>query len=55
MQRGFFHGGGPGLEIGGHIVPPTETGWEYPAGRRDRVCVTSDLMQAVCCARHERG
>jgi hypothetical protein len=52
----FFHGGVSGLEIGTHLLPPTETGWEETAGiREDRVYVTTSLMQAVCCARLEHG
>ena len=54
MRRVFFHGGVGDLPVGGFILPPCETG--YPNGdREDRVYVTTDLMQAINCARIMHG
>jgi hypothetical protein len=54
MRRYFFHGGVPNLEVGGYILPPCETGYDTGA-RDDRVYVTTDLLQAICCALIEKG
>jgi hypothetical protein len=54
MRPIFFHGGVGGLPVGGLILPPCETGYRS-GGRDDRVYVTTDLMQAVNCARIMRG
>jgi hypothetical protein len=50
----LFHGGVAGLEIGGFILPPEETG-RSGSGWSHRVYMTTDLLQAVFAARLERG
>jgi hypothetical protein len=57
MRRGvFFHGGVGDLPVGGLILPPCETGYRCGGGALDRlVYVTTDLMQAVNCARIMNG
>jgi hypothetical protein len=49
-QRALFHGGVAGLEIGGFILPPDETG-RSGSGWFHRVYLTTDLLQAVFAAR----
>jgi hypothetical protein len=53
-QRALFHGGVAGLEIGGFILPPDETG-RAGSGWSHRVYLTTDLLQAVFAARLVRG
>jgi hypothetical protein len=55
MKQHFFHGGVPNLETGGFILPPCETGRDPCADREDRVYVTTDLLQAICCALIAKG
>jgi hypothetical protein len=55
LRRVVFHGGVGDLPVGGFILPPCETGYPDAAGREDRVYVTTDLMQAINCARIMRG
>jgi hypothetical protein len=54
LRRVFYHGGVGDLPVGGFILPPCETGYLNGA-REDRVYVTTDLMQAINCARIMRG
>jgi hypothetical protein len=53
-QRALFHGGVAGLEIGGFVLPPDETG-RAGSGWSHRVYVTTDLRQAVFAARLVHG
>jgi hypothetical protein len=51
MKKRYFHGGNRGLQVGGYILPPAETGaktmaeWN-PLVRSDRVYVTPHIDQA---------
>jgi hypothetical protein len=51
-MRYFFHGGVPNLEVGSYILPRTG---HFGGDRDDRVFVTTDLLQAICCALIEKG
>jgi len=45
----------PNLEIGGYILPGCGTGYCSGGGRDDRIYITTDILQAICCALVEHG
>jgi hypothetical protein len=60
-QRPYFHGGNDGLEVGGYILPPAETGVPQNGSvsshirGRDHVYMVRDFIQAAPWAAHHQN
>jgi hypothetical protein len=51
-KRRYYHGGDGGLQVGGYLLPPNETGKDNmmgtnPLRRKDSVYVTKDIAAAM--------